>query len=848
MNGRCKSVLIGFGVIALMLSVGGMACAVEGSDDQRFLAGLRDRGLFRLAETYCLDRLEDPQLSEQGRAELAIELSLTLADRAVASPPDQRGPLWQRARQAVEDFVGQHPESIWAPVVRFQGALGLLARGELAREESEVVLDKGPLVEEARTYLRAAIGELEELAGRLQEELRRASVPGQADAGRAGPQRLTDRQLVSLQRNVRYQLARGFRNQAQCFPADSPDRSYLLTQADQLLEQLARLEVANPLAFTSRIDEIVCRRLLADYAAAAGKLDALDAEKPPPAIALRARAERLRLALASGDLQQAIRLLSAGRELDGVTSGELDYAWLETCLRAWRAAGRSGDGQGAAQWQTKATEMVRLIERVHGPYWARRAEMLLAGYVGDAPDGNLEMRVRAAESSYRSGRFDDARDAYDRARSLALEQGDAARAFQLGYIAATIEHQRGRHVEAMSRYRQLALAAPTQPKAAEAHLLAVHHAEQIARTGSPGSLEQYVDVLQEHSQKWPQGPTADQVRWRLGRLREHQRDWQNAIAAYRSISVDYPQYVQVVEAAARCYLAWLDQRREADESREEIAAAAAEWFESLVVGPQERMPERWSPVARSAAVAAARIRLDHTPSGFGRAERILSAALDGPADAPPEWTSTVRAMLVFALAGQGRRSEAAAVLDQISTGPADRLLGMSQGLARVAAPTRPHVPAELAELQWRAVELLSARRGELSEAGRQSLDRLEAQALADAGRIDEALEAYRRLSASCPRDGEVQEAYARLLLSRPDRASLETALAKWRDVERKSPPGTDRWFRAKYEVALLHYRLGNHQQTEKIISLMQVLHPELGGPAMKGRFLELLDRSRRQEQ
>jgi len=845
-NGRWK-LLISFGVVALMVTAVGAICGAEDSSDQRFLAGLRDRGLFRLAETYCLDRLKDPQLSEQHRAELVIELSLTLADRAVNSPPEQRQPLWQQAQQVVEDFVGQYPDSAWVALVRFQGALGLLARGELARQESEVVVDKGPLLEEAKTHLRAAIDQLETLAGELRDQLRRRGGPGRVNAGQAGHQRLTDRQLTSLQRNVQYQLARGLRNQALCFPADSDDRSYLLTQADGLLGPLARLDLAGPLAWTSRIDEIVCRRLLADYTAAGRKLDALEAEKPPPAVALRARAERLRLALATGELGRAVRLLSEGRELEGVTSGELDYARLETCLRAWRAASQSGDGEAATQWQTKATEMVQLIERLHGPYWRRRAEMLLAGYVTGTPGGNLEMRVRAAESSYRSGRFDDALDAYDRAGSLAVEQGDAARAFQLAYVAATIEHQRGRHAEAMSRYRQLAVAMPTQPKAPEAHLLAVYHAEQIAKAQSPGSLKQYVELLEEHLQHWPEGPTADQVRWRLGRLREHQRDWQDAIAAYRAISADYPQYVQVVEAAARCYQAWLDDRRAADESGEQVAAAAAEWFESLIVGPQERLPERWSPVAQAAALAAARLWLHHTPSGFARAERILSAALDGAPDAPPEWTSTVRAMLVFALAGQGRRSEAAAVMDKISAGPPDQLLAMLEGLARVAAPTRPQVPTELAELEWRAVELLNARRDELSEAGRESLDRLEAQTLADAGRIDEALEAYRRLSAAHPRDGRIQEAYARLLTSRADRASLETALAKWRDVEKKSPPGSDRWFRAKYEVALLHYRLGNPQQTEKIISLLQVLHPELGGPAMKGRFLVLLERSRRKK-
>ena len=62
-------------------------------------------------------------------------------------------------------------------------------------------------------------------------------------------------------------------------------------------------------------------------------------------------------------------------------------------------------------------EMVRSIERLHGPYWTRRAEMLLAGYVRAAPESsNLAMLVRAAESSRAS-----TRDTAEVVREVVLE-------------------------------------------------------------------------------------------------------------------------------------------------------------------------------------------------------------------------------------------------------------------------------------------------------------------------------------------------------------------------------------------------------------------------------------------
>ena len=328
---------------ALLLALAGLNRAGDGSSDQRFLAGLRERRLFRLAESYCTGRLADPQLSDAGRAELVIELSLTLADWAVNSAPDDRGPLWERALEVTEDFARTNPESPQLLPVRLQGALGLLARGELARQEAQVVAQGEPLLEEARASLGAAIRSLQQLAEEVEDELRARNRSGQGGAGRAEGDRLTVYQLASLRDNIRYQLARAYRNRAQCYPAEGPDWANALTLAVEMLDPLAKLDTAHPLAWKSRIDEIVCYRLLADYPTAQRKIEALSAADPPPAVALRARAEQLRLALATDRLSEAIQLLSGGRRLEGVTSGELDYAFLDMLEAVERGTGKQAE-------------------------------------------------------------------------------------------------------------------------------------------------------------------------------------------------------------------------------------------------------------------------------------------------------------------------------------------------------------------------------------------------------------------------------------------------------------------------------------------------------------------------
>jgi tetratricopeptide (TPR) repeat protein len=143
----------------------------------------------------------------------------------------------------------------------------------------------------------------------------------------------------------------------------------------------------------------------------------------------------------------------------------------------------------------------------------------------------------------------------------------------------------------------------------------------------------------------------------------------------------------------------------------------------------------------------------------------------------------------------------------------------------------------------RTIDLVAPQTERLSDGDRQSLARWRAESLADAGRREEAREAYGKLAAQYPRDGAIQEGYAVMLREGGDRPSLEAALAAWRQIEKKSPVGSERWFRAKYEVASLQYELGNRAQAAAVIRQLQVLEPELGGEELKGRFLELLEKA-----
>jgi TolA-binding protein len=87
-----------------------------------------------------------------------------------------------------------------------------------------------------------------------------------------------------------------------------------------------------------------------------------------------------------------------------------------------------------------------------------------------------------------------------------------------------------------------------------------------------------------------------------------------------------------------------------------------------------------------------------------------------------------------------------------------------------------------------------------------------------------------------------QQTYAEFLMATGEPESLRSALEQWRSIERRTPPGTPDWFRAKYWIAVCHEQLGDKQQAARIVTVLAGLHPDLGGPELTAKFQSLLKR------
>ncbi|MCA9162622.1 MAG: tetratricopeptide repeat protein, partial [Planctomycetales bacterium] len=145
------------------------------------------------------------------------------------------------------------------------------------------------------------------------------------------------------------------------------------------------------------------------------------------------------------------------------------------------------------------------------------------------------------------------------------------------------------------------------------------------------------------------------------------------------------------------------------------------------------------------------------------------------------------------------------------------------------------------EMQLQVIDSLGESRRSLSAADQDRLLHLQAAAFARAGRTVDAIKLYEQLVEAHPDNGEVRERFAGLLLDSTDAKLLERALEQWRIVAARSRPDTDRWWSAKYHVALAQFKTGDKSGAAKLIRYLQATKG-LGDAASAARFANLLKR------
>lgn len=204
-----------------------------------------------------------------------------------------------------------------------QQALDTLTRAERAREDGK----RGQQLAAVRKEFRLAIAQFHAVETQQADLLRQAY---QQRPSQRGEDDWTPRELESLARNLKVQLARAYRNQALCYAAGSADRVNALGQALEQLGEVVTLPLDAASVWQARIEQIVCLRLLKKKSNAEQLIVRWQKASPPKDIVLRLADELRNLELEAGNLTSALaqddlRLLDyAAARL--YTSGKLSEA------------------------------------------------------------------------------------------------------------------------------------------------------------------------------------------------------------------------------------------------------------------------------------------------------------------------------------------------------------------------------------------------------------------------------------------------------------------------------------------------------------------------------------------
>lgn len=802
-----------------------IVAADQASPDADFLKGLRQRGLYELAEHYCARELQQQDLSAAQKAALTEELIRTLAVHAANEEPARRAALWKRAQEVAAGYPKSAPRHC---LVQMQAALAELARAELARQEADIAVASAREV--ALSAVRAAQRRLEAIDKELALEvpLRRRRPP-------RDPLALTGEELFAVQMQAQFHLATAYRTRARIYPPGDNDRIAALQSALEWCgKPLTQLAADEPLVRRIRLEQAACHRLLGQRAEAKKLLGALLVESSPE-VRHGALSELARLELDAGQPRRAIATLQVVQP--GVHA-EVDLVRLEALLAELEKAKQVEQPEEAIQLlRDRAVSATEQILAKHGAYWGRRADQLLVAAAGDDGGGDLEIMRRQADGLAARKMYPEAMAAYDQAAQQALDGGNQQLAFQLYYKAALAARALGDKAEQASRMRDLATRLPKQPDSANVHYYAIVLTVQLAR-GDPQQLAAYKEMLTEHASTWPDSERWAQIRLWKGKLLQQRRQWIPAAKEFQA-AADRQPTADAIRGFRVCQQEVLAAQSDADAAT--AARAACRWLESFIV-VENRLPAAWTAAQRAAAIAASRLYLKFVPASYSRVESMLRGALKGPPAADGSTAAAIKPLLLVALAAQPAKvAEAEAMMSQWGEASPAALLETLEGLTFAMRTASPKSRQTTAKLVLNTIDR-TLQQASLDDASKRRIMRTQAEALAAAGESQQALRVFQQLAAAASRDAKLQLDYARFLseLAPATEQSLQSALDQWRFIAQRSKPNSDVWYEAKYQVAFQLYRQGEKEEARKRIEYLQAVHGFSGQPQWEQRFGDLL--------
>ena len=826
--------------------------ATEDSATSRYLAGLRQRHLFRLAEGFCLDSLKRQDLTARRRALLTLEYARTCSAHAEVMPPEEASDLWQQAGQVIDDHLQKNPET--ADRLRFEFVRAQIpaARGSSLRWQVELRPWDEELRNTAMKVLAAAATELKSVDGQISAALKSAIAGRSPRAGQ-----IPAYELRTLRENLRLQLATVLTDTARLRKKDDPERTAALLEADERLRPLSGGRHDAALTMLARLQLAEVTRLRGDMQGTGRMLDALEQEEElPPELADRVAVHRIRWLLESGHPVDAAEKVNRHHRSRGELSGELAFLQVQSTLALRQVALDKDDQELADELQTEARNQAVRIEHHTGGFWAWRAARLLQETTERQRYGRTTAPlIRQAEGLYARGDIDGSLTAYEQAAAEAQQAENTTLAAELRFTAASVLLQAGRPAEAAAMFLRVAEQSPDADRAATSHLLHAWSLGQVYNDRrTRRNREAYTRALEEHRSGFAEHPSRFDAVWMLGLLAERRLQISQALQLYLRIPPDHRRSGSARVAVARCFEAILRRLRQQNQNpvqwEQTALSRLRQYTTDLPAPPQDLSRDQAELALRTARIALQPQEPDYRYA-YELVVRVVNSAPSKAAEpdqtpaaggetAWPELVRMSRQLQIVCLAGLGQPREARALIDQLTASSVEDVLAVLNGLSRTAETVPATTRRALGDLQLAAGRQLEQKRDRLTPAQQDQLDRSLAEACLATNQPTRAIVLYQRLTGRHPDDRELHETAARQLARFQSTESLTLARKLWRRVESMHRPGSRAWLSARYEVAAAAFQLRDYEESGKLVKLVQVLYPGLGDdPALQERYDQL---------
>jgi len=822
----------------------------DSSPDSLFLEELLKRGLFRLAELHCRERLALRSISPAVQTEMTLELIRVLQEQALCAPMPEKKELDAQSQRLYEDFLKAHPECPWRPALDFQYAVGIFAQARRAEMEARFALDPQAGMEEARARLRDAIRLFLEIDAQREKQVlalaqegtvgtpsslaarkkrtRNSAAESARTASRFDGDGLSLWELESLRQNLEFQLLLAYQLQALTYPPDSLDRINALKEAQSRTRSLTMIPSGSALYWNARIEEIRCFRLVNDLENAQKRLEMLDSQRStmPEATRLELLAEQIRFALAKEDLPLALETVRTELHADILgRNGELDCAILELWLAQWDDAMKKGDttaetsvhpgsassesapsGSGASEKEKasaqklrdESLEILNAIRAKSAPWWVLRAEILFNGMLKNAGENqNLSFLKLAAENACVN--FDpDAVIACERLWKAAVSQKETETALHAAEMAGTLLYRNGKKADSVTWFRRMAVTFPEDANAVQNHSRAASIlAECVSQelNASEGKLNEtlnarldaYQLLLMEHFQLF--GKKDPQYLERLRQLENVTRIRQN-----------YAECVDVSMILAA------NTPPEAPNYRETVDSCFQTWRLYLEMLEQNAATDY--PQALFSAI---------------------------------QWSRTLPGSEVHSM-------EMVPFLLRLNRLHA-RLAQKQTSDMELPDASKKALQKQIVQKEIQLFDSMKPHLDTFPPEIRDEVEQIGAHALLHSGKRQEAFPFYEQIAGKFPNRLEVQLTWGRLLAENTEKNEAaekektaevrQKALDQWRRIEKHVPDRSSEWFEAKYWIIRLQWELGEEKLAARLFRTFRILHPDFGGKEWKKKFEEL---------